>query len=108
MVADDTLHWQGSLLGIGDGMARPDPAFAGAERVRLDGTAWVDVVPGWVADADGLFQELLDGLEWRQHDLTIHGRTLPQPRLNAGWDLATDEWPGGNWKVSRFLSSSLA
>ena len=104
MVRDDTLHWQGSLLGLDEDDARPDVGFSGLHRVRLDATAWVDVVAGWVGGADRLFQELLDGLEWRQHDLTIHGRTLPQPRLNAGWGLATEGWPEPMRRMVALLS----
>lgn len=34
-------------------------------------------------DADQLLQQLLDGIEWEQHQVTIFGRQLPAPRLSA-------------------------
>jgi alkylated DNA repair dioxygenase AlkB len=43
----------------------------------------VDYYPGWVADADRLFKVLQDEIVWEQHAVTIHGRTMPTPRLTA-------------------------
>ena len=105
MAGDDTLHWQGSLLGLVDDGARPDPSFAGLQRIALDTTAWVDVVPGWVGGADGLLHELIERMTWRQHDLTIHGRTLPQPRLNAGWGRSSGDWPEPVRRMVQLLST---
>ena len=34
-------------------------------------------------DADQLLRQLLDGIEWEQHQVTIFGRQLPAPRLSA-------------------------
>ena len=35
------------------------------------------------SDADRLFEMLLEGVDWRQHHVTIAGRTHPCPRLSA-------------------------
>ena len=34
-------------------------------------------------DADQFLRQLLDGIEWEQHQVTIFGRQLPAPRLSA-------------------------
>lgn len=44
------LAWQGSLLAIGE--ASVDRTFASLHRHELDGGAWVEHVPGWLAGAD--------------------------------------------------------
>ncbi len=43
----------------------------------------MDYRPGWVADPDALFAELRQVIGWEQHQIRIHGRTLPTPRLTA-------------------------
>ncbi|HSU35143.1 MAG TPA: alpha-ketoglutarate-dependent dioxygenase AlkB [Propionibacteriaceae bacterium] len=43
----------------------------------------VDYLPGWVDDADRLFDQLRDEISWEQHAITLFGRTVPTPRLTA-------------------------
>jgi alkylated DNA repair dioxygenase AlkB len=43
----------------------------------------VDYHPGWVDDADRLFEVLRDEITWEQHAVTLYGRTMPAPRLSA-------------------------
>jgi alkylated DNA repair dioxygenase AlkB len=43
----------------------------------------VDYYPSWAPDADRLFKVLQDEIVWEQHAVTIHGRTMPTPRLTA-------------------------
>jgi hypothetical protein len=42
-----------------------------------------DYYPGWVADADQLFDLLRRDIGWEQHTITLYGRTVPTPRLTA-------------------------
>jgi alkylated DNA repair dioxygenase AlkB len=44
----------------------------------------IDYYPSWVADADRLFRVLQEEIVWEQHAVTLHGRTMPTPRL-TGW-----------------------
>lgn len=77
------LLWQGSLLAAGD--ARPDPGFAHCRRRELDRGAWVDHVPGWLAGADQLFEDLLGSTDWQSHEMAMYGQLVAQPRLSARW-----------------------
>lgn len=79
--AAPALDWQRSLLD--DGAVRPDPGFCGLRRHRLDATAWVEHVPGWLAGSEQLFEELLATGRWRQREREMYGRMLPEPRLTA-------------------------
>ncbi|QXC62942.1 alpha-ketoglutarate-dependent dioxygenase AlkB [Aquihabitans sp. G128] len=86
------LSWQGSLLGGGEPQA--DAAFAGARRVELGQGAWVDHVPGWLRGADTLFDQLVDAVPWRAHEIPMYDQVVPEPRLSAWWsqpDRST--WP---------------
>lgn len=76
------LTWQPSLLDAG---ARPrvDAAFAGLERTRLDDTAWLDHLPGWLRGADDVFAELVDLLPWRTGSRHMYERVVDVPRLRA-------------------------
>ena len=95
------LTWQPSLLDAG-----PEPTidetFAGAERVSLDrpgdggcppdkggvsrqGTAWIERVPGWVADSDALFAHLLATADWRQRTRKMWENEVLEPRLTSWW-----------------------
>ena len=51
--------------------------------MRQDAPGCVDYYPGWVEDADRLFEVLQDQIAWEQHHLTLYGRTMPTPRLTA-------------------------
>lgn len=77
------LAFQPSLLA--DGEPEPDVSFATAVRTDLDRGAWVDHVPGWLAGADTLFEELLDTVLWRRREVAMYGEVKVQPRLSAWW-----------------------
>jgi alkylated DNA repair dioxygenase AlkB len=42
-----------------------------------------DYYPGWVDDADQLFDLLQRDIGWEQHTITLYGRAVPAPRLTA-------------------------
>ncbi len=52
-------------------------------RLRWISPGCVDYRPGWVDDADRLFDRLRDEISWEQHEITLFGRTVPTPRLTA-------------------------
>ena len=61
-----------------------DPGV-GVERIHLDATSWVDVARGWVHGADGLFDALLDGVEWRSSRLFRYDHWVEERRLGSFW-----------------------
>jgi alkylated DNA repair dioxygenase AlkB len=84
------LDWQASLLG--DGEPAFDERFIGVVRHELTDGAWVDEARGWVTGADSLFERLLAGTPWRQRDIWMYERQVPEPRLTHRW-LLDDEDP---------------
>ena len=83
--------WQPNLFGSGAVVV--DRSFGRAERRPLDRGAWVDVVPGWLAGADELFDRLLHALPWRSREVVMYDRRLPEPRCTARVPLAE----AGDW-----------
>lgn len=77
------LPFQPSLLATGP--TGREASFADCRRIDLGRGAWIDVVPSWLAGADGLFTSLLHGVRWQQREVAVHGRILPEPRLTAWW-----------------------
>lgn len=67
----------------------PLPLFGGdesafpARRLHLDAHSWVEHVPGWAAEPDGLFRALLDTAAWEQRRRWMYGRLVTEPRLTA-------------------------
>ena len=61
-----------------------DPS-ATVERLWLDRTSWVDVVRGWVTDAQDLYDALAAGAAWRQGRLWRYERWVEEPRLGGWW-----------------------
>jgi len=57
---------------------------AGVRRIDLDAHSWVDVVDGFVVDADGGFETLHDGIEWMQGEVLRYDSYVPEKRLGAG------------------------
>jgi alkylated DNA repair dioxygenase AlkB len=80
-----TGYFQGSLL---DGDAGPEVAGLGAtvERTELTQGAWVDVRPGWVSGADGLFLRLQAEVPWRAERREMYDRVVDVPRLVCFYD----------------------
>jgi alkylated DNA repair dioxygenase AlkB len=62
-----------------------DRTFSRLERIRLDETAWIDVVPGWVSGSDALFRTLSEDLPWAQRTRFLYEQSRIEPRLTAGW-----------------------
>lgn len=94
LAAPPTLTWQGSLLGSGEPVV--DRSFARAERIELSEDAWVDLVPGWLDGADTLFERLVDAVPWRESEVPMYDKVLPQPRLSTWWGTRSDlPWPDG-------------
>lgn len=72
-----------------DGRPGRGGAFTSAHRVRLDEHSWVEQVPGWLPDADVLFDELLATSQWTQRRRRMYGQVVIEPRLTAEYpDLA--------------------
>ncbi|MCU1496954.1 MAG: putative alkylated repair protein [Acidimicrobiales bacterium] len=101
--AAPALCWQGSLLGGGPPLV--DRAFARCRRVCLSQGAWVDVTPGWLSGADTLFEQLVDSVPWRAHEVPMYDKVVPQPRLSAWWGTADrSTWPAGIVPLATALS----
>jgi alkylated DNA repair dioxygenase AlkB len=83
-----SLAWQGSLF-AGE-VAAPDAAFAACERTELDGGAWVDHAPGWLAGSDVLFAELVETAPWTQKQRRMFEQVVDEPRLTAWWKAGDD------------------
>ena len=83
---------QVSLFGLAEHPA-VDATFAGLRRIELDATSWVDQLPGWLAGEQGVFDRLVDDLQWRQRTVTMWERRLPEPRLTAWWTAADGPEP---------------
>ncbi len=60
-------------------------ADALAERVALDERSWVDVVRGFVTDADELHDEVAAAARWSQGRLFRYDHWVEEPRLGAYW-----------------------
>ena len=60
-----------------------DAAFAGARRIELEPSAWVDHVAGWVHGADELFEQSSTGAPWEQRRVHMYDRMVDEPRLTA-------------------------
>jgi alkylated DNA repair dioxygenase AlkB len=55
------------------------------ERESLDARSWVDHAARWLGDADQLFSDLVALLPWRQREVVMWERFLPEPRLTWWW-----------------------
>ena len=96
-----------SLFGGGD--PAPDPAFAGARRLDLDATSWVETVPGWLAGADTWFERIVADAPWNQRrrrmydPATKESGNVMEPRLTCGWPLGEAPAPSG--EIAELLSA---
>ena len=50
-------------------------------REELGRGAWVDLLPGWFAGADELFDQLVDQVPWRAEQRQMYERVVDVPRL---------------------------
>ena len=83
------VHYQVSLFG-GAELAF-DPGFSSLRRIHLDGSAWIDLAPGWVAGSDRLFEQILGARGWAQRDRWMYDHRVLEPRLTARWTLESGE-----------------
>ena len=74
-----TTAFQGSLLDADEDAGLGD--LSGTRRITLTGSAWVDLLPGWVPGADRLFERLLTAVPWRAERRPMYDRMLAVPRL---------------------------
>lgn len=83
------LGIQESLFDAVDDAPRAAPVvhgLAGAVRRRqLADGAWVDLRPGWLSTATGLFERLLTTVPWRDEQVRMYQHTVPVPRLTAAY-----------------------
>jgi len=61
-------------------------------RIQLDGSAWVDVVRGFVPDADTVHDELAATVAWQQGRVFRYERWIDEPRL-GGWQAGAGRHP---------------
>ncbi len=80
------LTWQASLFGSAE--PAPDAGFGGLVRHELSPHSWVDVVPGWLAGADVVFDQLIDGVDFGQRRVAMYDQMVDEPRLTAWWQSA--------------------
>ncbi|MET7684979.1 alpha-ketoglutarate-dependent dioxygenase AlkB [Streptomyces sp. NPDC005423] len=76
-----THHLQGSLFDQADQL-RLGP-LDGIRRTALGLGAWIDVLPGWLAGADTLFEELVSEVPWRAERRQMYDQVVDVPRLLA-------------------------
>jgi len=67
-----------------------DRSFATARRVRLDETAWIEHVPGWLAGSGQVLGTVLDTIAWEQRQRWMYTRTVIEPRLTAEYPVLAD------------------
>lgn len=72
-----------------------------AERRKLGNGAWIEVRSGWLADADRLFDELMDVIPWRAERRHMYDRVLDVPRLVSFHNLVDEPAPHPRLKQIR-------
>jgi alkylated DNA repair dioxygenase AlkB len=84
--------WQPSILD--DGAARVDASLAGLERTDLGAGAWLDVLAGWVANPDDVFEQVLAQAPWAAHERRMYDRVVAEPRLTTRvWEAPPEPIP---------------
>lgn len=64
---------------------------ATVDRITLAPNSWVDLVRGFVRDADAAFSQLNDSLAWQQTEVLRYDHYVPEKRLGVG--VRTDAFP---------------
>jgi alkylated DNA repair dioxygenase AlkB len=82
------LALQASLLDDPDDLVAPEVGPLGdtVHRTTLGRGAWVDLRPGWVTGADGLFEVLEADVPWRDERREMYDRVVDVPRLLCFYD----------------------
>lgn len=57
---------------------------AAVERIELPPTSWVEYIPRFVRDAEGVFVALHQTVRWQQTEVLRYDRYVPERRLGAG------------------------
>jgi alkylated DNA repair dioxygenase AlkB len=83
------VPYQASLFGASE--ADFDESFSKLQRIRLDDAAWIDLLPGWLAGADPLFDQLALSQRWAQRTRRMYDHQVLEPRLTARWTAASGE-----------------
>jgi len=96
------MDWQASLFG--DAEPVPDWAFSTVERVELGDGAWVDIAQDWMSGADRLFERLLTTVTWREREVPMYEKVVPEPRLSHWWGRDGERaWPAEARAIARAL-----
>jgi alkylated DNA repair dioxygenase AlkB len=76
-----SVGFQASLLDFA--AVEPGPGELGAtvQRQPLSDGAWVDIRPGWLGDADALFDRLYQTVPWQAEQRLMYERIVDVPRL---------------------------
>jgi alkylated DNA repair dioxygenase AlkB len=75
------MHLQGSLFDQTDELRLG--SLDGIRRTHLGLGAWIDVLPGWLAGSDILFERLAAEVPWRAERRTMYDQLVDVPRLLA-------------------------
>ena len=67
-----------------------DQAFSTAQRGWLDGTSWVEHVPGWLSGSHELLADLTESAPWEQRERWMYTRMVTEPRLTAEYRVLAD------------------
>jgi alkylated DNA repair dioxygenase AlkB len=81
-----TTPFQGSLLESVDAQPRLGELAGRVRRTVLTRGAWVDVLPGWMSDSDGVFLDLVESVPWRAERRQMYERMVDVPRLVCFYD----------------------
>jgi len=73
---------QPSLFGFSGTLGTAELGSA-VERRQLSDGAWIDLRPGFITAADGLFDALVTAVRWREERMRMYDRTVQVPRLVA-------------------------
>jgi alkylated DNA repair dioxygenase AlkB len=64
--------------------------LTGLTRTPLSRGAWVDVLPGWVAGADELFERLVREVPWRAERREMYEQIVDVPRLVCSYGVGVE------------------
>jgi alkylated DNA repair dioxygenase AlkB len=78
--------FQGSLLESVDAQPSLGELSGRIRRTTLSHGAWIDVLPGWMSDSDGVFLDLVDAVPWRAERRQMYERIVDVPRLVCFYD----------------------
>jgi alkylated DNA repair dioxygenase AlkB len=82
--AELEFTWQSCLFGHDE--PGFDSTYSSVERTWLDGESWIDHAHSWLHGADDVFDQLVHSVPWRQRQVVMWDRLLPEPRLTWWWD----------------------